>query len=258
MQTRLSTLAAAICLASSIATSADSPPKDYSDVEKKHPELEGKKDPKTGFVVGGRNSSALIKGLAEINGILISDLEKSMRPQGLSKAGFLGKDESLLDVMIADNDWVLGAGLTHQEIAMHLYTLYRISLMAPERLKESEVFSYHGVRFTTIVQVSDGYQHSPFKDGTKTSADVFLKNADNGKSLRYSPLVPLMVERYGFYEGRGTSYRVDPKDIVDVLTFLKVMKNGAQQGGADQPATAPESKSEHGEKPKPEAEVRPQ
>ena len=51
---------------------------------------------------------------------------------------------------------------------------------------------------------------------------------DNGKTLKFSPLVPMMVERYGFYEGHGTSYRVDPRDIVKVLTFL-VVKNGAEQ-----------------------------
>ena len=33
-----------------------------------------------------------------------------------------------------------------------------------------------------------------------------------------------MVERYGFYEGRGTSYRVDPREIVRVLTFLRPSK----------------------------------
>jgi hypothetical protein len=30
-----------------------------------------------------------------------------------------------------------------------------------------------------------------------------------------------MVERYGFYEGKGTPYRVEPKQIVEVLDFLK-------------------------------------
>lgn len=204
--------------------SADSSPKDYSHVEKKHPEIEATKDPKTGFVVGGKNSSELIKSLTEINGISISDLERSMRPEGLSDAGFLGKDESLLDVMAADNDWVLGVGLTHQELGRHLYTFYQISLAAAEQRKESEVFTYRGVRFTTVVKSMDGFQDSPFKDGTRTNSDVFVKNVDNGKALAFSPLVPLMVERYGFYEGHGTSYRVDPKDVVDVLTFLNVKK----------------------------------
>ena len=102
------------------------------------------------------------------------------------------------------------------------------------------MFTYRGVRFTTVVKSVDGFQDSPFKDGTKTNSDVFLKNVDNGKTLAFSPLVPLMMERYGFYEGHGTSYRVDPKDIVDVLTFLSVEKNG-EQDSAGQSTTASES-----------------
>jgi len=31
-----------------------------------------------------------------------------------------------------------------------------------------------------------------------------------------------MIERYGFYEGKGTSYRVEPKQVVELFDFLKV------------------------------------
>jgi hypothetical protein len=30
-----------------------------------------------------------------------------------------------------------------------------------------------------------------------------------------------MIERYGFYEGRGTSYRVEPRQVLEVFDFLK-------------------------------------
>ena len=52
--------------------------------------------------------------------------------------------------------------------------------------------------------------------------------------------------------------------VGDFLVWLRTLPNREQldtrreQGGADQPATAPESKLEGNEKPKPESEVRPQ
>src|SRR5579859_6369104 len=46
--------------------------------------VEPKKDDKTGFVVGGKNRSSMILGLAEINGRTISELESEMRPGALS------------------------------------------------------------------------------------------------------------------------------------------------------------------------------
>ena len=80
------------------------------------------KDAKTGFVVGGKNSTALILGLKEIAGLPIAKLEKSMRPGALSEKGFLGKDERLLDVLAEDNRFVVEkSGLTHQELARHLH-----------------------------------------------------------------------------------------------------------------------------------------
>jgi hypothetical protein len=30
-----------------------------------------------------------------------------------------------------------------------------------------------------------------------------------------------MIERYGFYEGKGTPYRVEPRQVIEVFDFLK-------------------------------------
>ena len=145
-----------------------------------------------------------------------------------SEKGFLGKDEALLSVLMADNAYVVDKlGLTHQELATHLRVLAAIGLKqwaeARKANKEptAESFKYHGQRFTVSFQFYRGYQLSPFKDKTKTDTDVTLTNVENGKVLKYSLLVPHMIERYGFYEGSGTPYRVAPRDIVSVLDFLK-------------------------------------
>ena len=44
---------------------------------------------------------------------------------------------------------------------------------------------------------------------------------DNAKSIRYGLLVPFMVERYGFYEGKGTPYRVEPRQVIEVFDFVQ-------------------------------------
>jgi hypothetical protein len=33
-----------------------------------------------------------------------------------------------------------------------------------------------------------------------------------------------MIERYGFYEGKGTPYRVEPGKVLEVLDFIKPLK----------------------------------
>jgi hypothetical protein len=176
--------------------------------------IEPKRDPKTGFVVGGKNDTALIKKLTEINGISIADLQTKMRPKALSKVGFLGTDEKLLDVLAADNALVVDKlGLTHQELAWHLRVL--------EAAGSTESLAYQGRKFKVTVTPARNFIDSPFADGTRTNSDVKLHNLDNGKKLQYSLLVPLMIERYGFYEGQDTPFRVEPTQVLEVLDFLR-------------------------------------
>lgn len=192
--------------------------------------VEPRKDAKTGFVVGGVNKTDLIRKLTALNGRPIADLEADMRPGAAgevgSDKGFLGKEEKLLDVLAADNETVVTKlGLTHQAIADELNAVAALASWLPTREHKDEVqFVYRGRRFKATPVFWKGYQYSPFKDGTKTSADLRLENLDTGKTLSYSLLVPLMIERYGFYEGTGTPYRVDPEKVIEVLDFLKPAK----------------------------------
>jgi hypothetical protein len=185
-----------------------------------------KKDPRTGFVVGGKNATALVRKLGEINGITIADLEDRMRPgigASRSQAGFLGKDESLLKVLAADNRYVVDElGSTHQELAKHLHVLGTVGRLQFRNGQQYREFTYHGRRFKVIkFTATHGTQPSPFNDGTWTQNDAIIQNRDSGKTLGFSLLVPFMIERYGFYEGKGTSYRVDPRKVVEVLDFLE-------------------------------------
>jgi len=187
--------------------------------------VEPRKDANSGFIVGGKNPTALIETLKEINGRTIADLEHDMRPGANAKAGsdkgFLGDGERLLKVMATDNELVVQRlKLTHQALAIHLLVVAAIG----EKTKGGP-FLYRGRRFKVTVRFSRGFQLSPFHDDAKTNADATIENLDNGKKLDYSLLVPLMIERYGFYEGKGTPYRVDPERIVEVLDFLKEGKS---------------------------------
>lgn len=198
---------------------ASAPEKDWKTVPHKDLGLEPfkpVKDAKTGFVTGGKNETALLGKLTHINGRSIADLEKDMRPGELSTKGFLGPKESLLEILAADNEYVLGElKRTHQELAQHLFILGKIAE------KEKGEIIYHGRAFKLTLTAFRGFANSPFEDGTKTNQEVEVRNVATGKTLRCSMLVPVMMERYGFYEGKGTPYRVEPSKIIEVLDFLK-------------------------------------
>lgn len=179
-----------------------------------------KKDAKTGFVVAGKNPTALILKLTEIAGRPVAELEEDMRPGRLSTAGFLGKDERLLDVLAADNRFVVEElGLAHQELARHLRLLGAVAVR--EALEGPKEIAYHGRRYRLQAKQFRGFVKSPFEDGTRTNGEATVENLGNGRKLTYSLLVPEMIERYGFYEGKGTRFRVEPRAVVAVLDFLK-------------------------------------
>ena len=56
-----------------------------------------------------------------------------------------------------------------------------------------------------------------------------VTNLETGVSLSYSLLVPQMIERYGFYEGKGTPYRVEPSTVLEVFDFLQKKERGNAQ-----------------------------
>lgn len=206
----------------------------------------------TGFVVGGVNPTELIRTLLSLNGIPIEQLEGGMRGRDISdidfskdpfggifndlpepdetvkkqiedfrkksetSGSFLGRNESLRDVLAEDNDYILGLGLTHQELGrMIRYTTALSQVLGLGR------FTYKGRTYSTSWLMSLGYQESPFADGTRCSSDFGITNENTGAKFYTSTLHGDIIERYGFYAGKGVGYRLEPRDIVEVFDFLK-------------------------------------
>ena len=70
------------------------------------------------FIIGADNSDAAIRHLTQLNNTTIPGIEDRARPCAYSQwpqcssAGFLAKNESLIDRLLADNDYVHAKGLT--------------------------------------------------------------------------------------------------------------------------------------------------
>lgn len=174
----------------------------------------------SGFIIAGKNSSDVIRNLKTLHKRPIAELEKVMRPgadfAASSESGFLGEAESLIEVLAADNDTVTQKlKLSHAQLARPLLV---IGYYAARHASTKPIaVSYGKEVFEVNSALSRGFQESPFEDGTKTNATILITNLRTGQKLNYSLLVPHMIERYGFYEGKGTPYRVDPAKIAQVL-----------------------------------------
>lgn len=174
-----------------------------------------------GFVIGGENETDKIRQLSAVNGVSISKLESDMRPHMSSGAGFLGSDESLVDILAEDNDFVTSHGLTHQDIGLQMRYVHEYIRTNRLAGKGSIIVPLRDRNYQVDVNAFRGYQYSPFNDGTSGSWDITIVNPVNGNKITYSTLLGPMIERYGFYEGKGTPYRVSPEGIIETFDFLK-------------------------------------
>jgi len=168
----------------------------------------------SGFKIGGKNSTELILSLQSINGISIPKLEDRLRPHSYSMSGFIGNGESFLKVLADDNDFVLSKGLTHQKLAEPLIYAREFYIKGM-----GSSFEYNGIKYEVKVTGYRGSQNSPFDDKTDSSIDMKVTNLSTGKSLSCSGMVPDMIQRYGFYEGKEVSYRLEPSSILQVFDF---------------------------------------
>lgn len=178
-----------------------------------------------GFRIRGRNETTLIRSLSTLSGKPISDIERVMRPGQLSGAGFLGRNESLLDVLAKDNDTVLQLSLTHQELADFLMYFLEARTYATQQTGHSSIhFQYGGRTYSFFESQWRGMQENPF-GGPGTNVDTTLECHNNGRVVGYSGLLPTLIYRYGFYEGRGTSYRLDPLEIAVIAGLVQDTEN---------------------------------
>jgi len=161
-------------------------------------------------------------------------IEVWMRPCADSRAGFLGKDESLIDVALADARVLQEYGITHQQVADRL-TYLSGRAFRKWNMKSRRGQSYYDAqregavidgkfRFTAIGWM--GSQNCPFVHSSLPnrvytcgwgSHDFAVENMATNERIKFPELMLHLVGGHHFFEGKGTSYRLEPADAVRVL-----------------------------------------
>ena len=182
------------------------------------------KGPKATFKVGGVNDSAVIRALTSLNGLTIKELNQRLKPSGAiasSLEGFIGKNEDLVSVLITDNDFVIRAGFTHQQLAEPL-------LLAADTQKPGK-FEFQNIQYTVdwAPEASRGLQASPFNDRVAGGGIMVIKRLTDSQEIKCSPLTAEYIKRYGFYQGKGTNFRTEPAQIIAMFFAQPSVPAGA-------------------------------
>lgn len=146
-----------------------------------------------------------------------SPSEKSLRrnlgPSKFSAEGFLGQDPRPVDEIVADDRRTLDRiGVSLEDLLGALRRAYE----AARQALGAEVEICHGV--TSVFYESRGRIPSPFRDGkTFEKGEAVVTDHRSGRRLVLTELGLALIERHGFFQGRGSRYRIEPTEAVEIL-----------------------------------------
>lgn len=140
-------------------------------------------------------------------------VEKSMRPGEISSTGFLGSDtRKLVDILLEDGQTVTGMNLSHKSLADRME-----DLMNQAKEGFGSPVCIDGFLEVTV-EDSRGTIACPFRHiGMYPKFNVLAVNKKTGESIRWTALNIHMIREHGFYEGKGSPFRVEPLDLIRIL-----------------------------------------
>lgn len=139
-------------------------------------------------------------------------LEDRLGASKFSGEGFLGTDHRTVDQIVADDLRTLDRlGVSKAQLVAALRGIFE---QARDALG-GEVAVRPGI--TAVAHESMGRIPSPFRgDGVFEKGDVVVA-ASSGEGFILTSLGLALIEKHGFFQGRGSRYRIDPAQAVALL-----------------------------------------
>ncbi len=139
--------------------------------------------------------------------------QEQMAPGIITRDGFLGDDRRpLVDILLADEEAVKALDLDHQAVVARMIELRDAGMAG---LGEFVDVAPH---FEVRVDSVRGRLPCPFGEpGMFPKTSVTVRNRRTAREITFTDLHIHLVLAHGFYEGRGSPFRLEPKDLAEVL-----------------------------------------
>lgn len=143
----------------------------------------------------------------------LSKVQESMRPGAITLYGFLGDDtRNLIDILTADDGTVKRGGRTHDLIAAKMTELKEAGARG---LGEFLRVPPH---FEVKVDSVRGKLPCPFGEpGIHPKTNITVVNTSKNREITFTDLHIHLIRIHGFYEGKGSPYRLEPQDLIEIL-----------------------------------------
>lgn len=141
------------------------------------------------------------------------DLRERLGPSNFSGDGFLGNDPRPVREIISTDLAILeNRGITPERISIRLNDIYdkAVKSFGAEVEVAPDIFATY--------YESMGKIPSPFTgEGVFSKGEVSVKNKKIGHEIIITPLSIHLIKDHGFFQGKGSRYRIDPEKIADFL-----------------------------------------
>lgn len=145
--------------------------------------------------------------------IQLTKIQEQMRPGIITLDGFLGDDtRNLIDILIEDDGLVRRTGHTHEVIAERMQYFRDAGL---DGLGEFMTIDDH---FLVRVDSVRGTLPSPFGGpGMYKKVNTTVRNTRLDEEITFTDLHIHFVKDHGFYEGKGSPFRISPETLIRIL-----------------------------------------
>jgi hypothetical protein len=139
--------------------------------------------------------------------------EEAMKPGVITKEGFLGTDNRhLIEILTEDDAEVARLGISHEIIAE------RMKFFRREALKGEGLPVEIGYDFEAVIESVRGKLACPFGEpGMIPKNNIAVTNKNTGKKINFTDFHIHLIEEHGFYQGKGSPYRISPDELKAVL-----------------------------------------
>jgi hypothetical protein len=140
-------------------------------------------------------------------------IQQQMQKGVITLHGFLGDDKrKLVDILESDNLTVRKHHTTHQAIAD------RMEYFRQRGLSGLGEFITVDEAFEVKVETVRGMLPSPFGGkGMYGKANTTVRNKKLDRTIVFTDLHIHFIGDHGFYEGKGSPFRLEPEDLIAIL-----------------------------------------
>ncbi|AQT69486.1 hypothetical protein STSP2_02677 [Anaerohalosphaera lusitana] len=140
-------------------------------------------------------------------------LESVLRSSKLVAGGFLGDDpRDLTEILDTDAAAVEHHNKTHKQIAKRMRELTEAGIARLGMLAEVEG------ELEVMVDEAKGILVCPWPHSGRFAKRITaVRNKRTGQTIQWSDLNIHLIEEHGFYEGKGSAWRLEPDELIRVV-----------------------------------------